>query len=128
VETRPACQQPPDSSWAPSALGLGLIEAADELETYLDDSLGRSYWAALQEHRELAVRYGITAPEPVPHFLESMIDIAELGLRHRDEGEEVFLGPVRDRLERRMEPAGEAKAWFEKSGSAALVSELSLGE
>ncbi len=126
VEIRPACQQPPDSAWVPSALGLGLIEAADELENYLEDSLGKLYWEALQEHRKLALRHGITAPEPVPHFLDTIVNIAEEGLCRRGEGEETFLEPARDRLERRTEPAVEAKALFERSGPAALVSELSL--
>ncbi|CAN5630451.1 hypothetical protein BH24ACT22_BH24ACT22_03650 [soil metagenome] len=128
VEIRPACQQPPDSAWVPSALGLGLIEAADELESYLEDSLGKSYWTALREHRKLAIRHGIVAPEPAPHFLDAMVDIAEVGLRHRGEGEETFLDPVREHLERRMGPAGEAEALFERSGSAALVTSLSLGK
>lgn len=127
VEIRPACQQTPDLAWVPAALGLGLIEAADALESYLEESLGKFYWGALQEHRELAVEHGIIAREPVPHFLDTIVNIAEEGLRHRGEGEEIFLESVRDRLERRTGPADEAKALFEKSGLA-LVSELSLGD
>lgn len=128
VEIRPACQQPPDSSWVPSALGLGLIEAAGELESYLEDALGKSYWVALQKHRERAVKQGLAAPEPVPRFLDTIVDIAEKGLRCRDEGEEAFLEPVRDRLEWRTGPADEAKALFERRGPAALVTGLPLGE
>ncbi len=128
VEIRPACQQPPDSAWVPAALGLGLIEAADALESYLEDSLGKFYWEALQEHREFAVKHGIIAPEPAPHFLDTIVNIAEEGLCHRGEGEEIFLESVRDRLKRRTGPADEARALFERSGPAALVSELSLGD
>ena len=128
VEIRPACQQPPDSAWVPSALGLGLIEAANALESYLEDSLGKFYWVALQEHRELAVKHGIIAPEPVPHFLDTIVDIATEGLCRRGEGEETFLEPVHDRLEQRTGPAVKAKALFERSGPTALVSGLSLGD
>jgi gamma-glutamylcysteine synthetase len=128
VEIRPACQQPPASTWAPSALSLGLIEAADELESYLDDSLGQSYWTALREHRRRAVKQGLTAPEPVPHFLDTIVGIAEEGLRHRGEEEEIFLAPVYEHLERRTGPADEARALFEKNGSTALATELSIGE
>lgn len=128
VEIRPACQQPPDSSWVPSALGLGLIEAADELESYLHDSLGKSYWTLLNEHRELAVRYGLAAPEPAPHFLDTVVGIAEEGLRRRGEGEETFLEPVREHLERRAGPADRARALFDRGGPAALVNGLSLGK
>lgn len=128
VEIRPACQQSPDSAWVPSALGLGLIEAADELESYLEDSLGKHYWTVLQEYRELAVKQGLAAPEPVPHFLDTIVDIAEKGLRSRDEGEEIFLEPVRERLEQRTGLADEARALFERGGFAALVTGLSLGE
>jgi hypothetical protein len=100
----------------------------DELESYLEDSLGKSYWTTLYEHRKRAVRQGFDAPEPVPLFLDTVVDIAEKGLRLRDEGEETFLEPVRNRLERRMGPADEAKISFERSSSAALVTRLSLGE
>ena len=128
VEIRPACQQPPDSTWIPSALGLGLVEAADELENYLEDTLGKLYWEALQEYRGRAVKQGLDAQEPVPHFLNTIVDISAEGLCHRGEGEETFLEPARDRLERRMGPADEAKALFERNGPTALVTELSLGE
>jgi gamma-glutamylcysteine synthetase len=128
VEIRPACQQPPDSAWVPSALGLGLIEAADELENYLKDSLGKHYWTALQEHRDVAVKQGLAAPDPVPHFLATVVDIAEKGLRRRGESEETFLEPVRYRLERRMGPADEAKSLFERGGPTVLVTELWSGK
>ncbi|MGF1473265.1 MAG: glutamate-cysteine ligase family protein [Rubrobacteraceae bacterium] len=128
IEIRPACQQPPDAAWVPSALGLGLMEAAGGLEDYLEDAFGKGYWTALQEHRELAVKHGISAPEPIPRFLDTVVDIAEEGLRRRDKGEEIFLDPVRKRLERHAGPADEARELFEGGGPAALVNGLSLGE
>ena len=127
VEIRPACQQPPGSAWIPSALELGLVETADELENYLQDSLGKFHWTALQEYRGRAVKQGLAAPEPVPHFLDTIVCIATEGLRRRGKGEEIFLEPVQDRLERRLGPADEAKALFGRSGPGALVTELSLG-
>lgn len=127
LEIRPACQQPPDSAWVPSALGLGLMEAADELESYLGESLGKNYWPTLQHYRKIAVTEGFAASEPVPYFLDTVVDIAEAGLRSRGSGEETFLDPVRDRLERRSGPADEARATFESGGAVALVQKLSLG-
>ncbi|MGI8909002.1 MAG: glutamate-cysteine ligase family protein [Rubrobacteraceae bacterium] len=126
LEVRPACQQPPGSTWVPSALGLGLIEAAEEVETFLETTLGTSYWADLLNYRRRAVRDGLASPEPVPHFLETLLDLAGNGLRRRGKGEEAFLEPARDLLERHSEPAARARSVFRQGGSAAVVREFSL--
>lgn len=128
VEIRPACQQPSDSAWVPSALGLGLMEAADELEVYLEETLGKDYWPTLQRYRKRAVEQALAASEPNPGFLDKIVDIAEAGLRRRGKGEETFLDPVRDRLGQRSGPANEAQTVFERGGAVALVQKLSLGE
>lgn len=126
VEIRPACQQPPDSAWVPSALGLGLMEAADELETYLKESLGKDYWPTLQLYRRRAVKEAFAAPEPVSNFLDTVVGIAASGLCRRGYGEEKLLTPVRERIEKRSGPADEARAAFESGGAVALVQKLSL--
>lgn len=126
LEIRPCCQQPADSTWVPSALALGLIEAADEVGSFFESELGENYWSTLLRYRESAVRYGLGAPVPVPHFLETLLDLTSEGLRRRGHGEETFLDPAFVMLDRGSEPASKALSLFKKGGAEALVEGVSL--
>ncbi len=126
LEIRPACQQPAGSTWVPSALALGLVEAADEVESYLESELGERHWDALLRYRELAVRHGLDAPEPAPRFLETLLDLIGGGLRRRGRKEEAFLAPVYDLLDQWSGPASRARKLFGEGGIATLAEEMSL--
>ena len=126
LEIRPACQQPADSTWVPSALTLGLIEAAGEVRSYLDAELGEGHWEALLRYRELAVRHGLDAPEPVPRFLENLLDLVGDGLRRRGQKEEAFLAPVYELVDQWSGPAARARELLGEAGIATLTEELSL--
>jgi gamma-glutamylcysteine synthetase len=126
LEIRPACQQPAGSTWVPSALALGLVEAADEVESYLESELGERHWDALLRYRELAVRHGLDAPEPAPRFLETLLDLIGGGLRRRGRKEEAFLAPVYDLLDQCSGPASRARKLLGEGGIAALAEEMSL--
>ena len=126
LEIRPACQQPPGSAWVPSALALGLVEAADEVASYFEGELGGGYWDALLRYRERAVRHGLDAREPAPGFLKTLLDLADRGLRRRSRDEEVFLAPAFERLERCSGPASRARAALESGGIEGLLKEVSL--
>jgi gamma-glutamylcysteine synthetase len=126
LEIRPACQLPAGSTWVPSALALGLVEAADEVESYLESELGERCWDALLRYRELAVRHGLDAPEPAPRFLETLLELVDGGLRRRGREEEAFLAPVYDLLDRGSGPASRARKLFGEGGIAALAEETSL--
>jgi gamma-glutamylcysteine synthetase len=126
LEIRPACQQPTDATWVPSALALGLVEAADDVESYFEAELGERTWDALLRYRKRAVRYGLDAPEPVPRFVETLLELASRGLRRRRQGEDVFLTPAYEQLDRRSGPASHARELFENGGIAALMKGVSL--
>jgi gamma-glutamylcysteine synthetase len=126
LEIRPACQQPVDSTWVPSALALGLTEAADEVGSYLETELGERHWDTLLHYRELAVRYGLDAPEPVPRFLETLLGLVGNGLRQRGRKEDAFLAPVYELLDRRSGPASRTRELFGEGGIASLTKEVSL--
>jgi len=87
VELRPACQQPWESHMVPAALGLGLVEAGDEVADYLAAVFGEESWAAMQRYMGRVIRDGLAAPQPVPGFLAQMIDLAAEGLDQRRRGE-----------------------------------------
>jgi hypothetical protein len=104
------------------AIGRG----ADEIEAYLRAGLGEQYWETLLRYRKLAVRHGLASPEPVPRFVETLLDLASRGLRQRRQGAEVFLAPVYAHLDGQSGPASHARTLFEEGGIAALMEEVSL--
>ncbi|HET7120432.1 MAG TPA: glutamate-cysteine ligase family protein [Solirubrobacterales bacterium] len=118
VEVRPACQQPFDSFWVPSALGLGLVANAAEADAWLAE---RGEWEQLLAYRERAIAAGLAAEEPWPGFVRGALELAEAGLRRRGAGEERFLADAWERLERRRSPADEALELVEKEGFDGLV-------
>jgi gamma-glutamylcysteine synthetase len=109
VENRVFDQQPHDALLAPAALTLGLACALDEAE----DALERYDWNALRMLRETACRHGMDPPsngmEPAA-LAARMLEIAALGLRRRDRGEDAFLAPLQDRMRTRCCPADAARA------------------
>lgn len=126
LEVRPACQQPPEDSWAATALVVGLTEAHRQAQALVEDRLGPDPWPALLRFRRAAVRHGVRAAEPVGGFLEELVGVAERGLRDRGQGEETLLEPVRERVERRWGPADAAQELASERGAGALVDALGL--
>ena len=126
LEVRPSCQQPAGSGWVPSALALGLVESAAEAQSFLEDALGTNYWSGLRWYRKEAVEQGLGASEPIPDFLETVLDIARQGLQRRGRDEELFLAPAFEMLERRVGHSARARKSVEEGGINALVEELSL--
>lgn len=125
LEIRPSCQQPQPDSWAPAALALGLSERQAEAGELIDELPGDG-WGALLGYRSRAVRDGLGADEPIPRFLESVVDLAEGGLKARGEGEEDLLAPLRERLAVRSGPADRARELARSRGAAALADALAL--
>lgn len=121
IEIRPACQQPWDSHMAACALGLGLLEAAIPIETYVREALGASYWNAMREYRIRAIARGLLASEPVPGFLQTVLQMAHAGIQQRGFGEERYMQPLWDRLYRRINPARRMRRVFRTSGLQGVV-------
>lgn len=120
IEIRPSCQQPHDASLVVAALALGWVEALGELRAYLGDALSDP-WTTMRRYRRAAIIHGLRATEPVNGFVEDVVRIAEGGLRRRGRGEEGFLRPLWERLERRTTPGDQARDVMRSRGVAALV-------
>jgi glutamate--cysteine ligase len=126
LEVRPACQQPWEASWAPSALAVGLGEALSDASVAVEEMLGSGAWPLLLRYRAEAVRMGVRAPEPAPGFLEALLDVAEGGLKARGYGEETLLEPLRERVAGRTGPADLARGLMGRGGITELVDAMAL--
>ncbi len=121
IEVRPACQQPPGESLAANALVLGWVESLPQVAAYFTESLGADPWQPMLRYRRGAVRDGLGAREPVPNLIRDLVKIAEAGLARRGRGEEKFLEPVWQRVERRESPGLRARQVMQRKGIEGLV-------
>jgi gamma-glutamylcysteine synthetase len=126
VEMRPACQQPWREHMAAAALGVGLIEASSRIDAYVRAALGDGYWEIMRGYHKLAIRNGLAAPEPAPHFLATIVDMAFDGLAGRGRGEETLLAPIYRRLALHENPAQRARRVFRTDGLAALLAQAAI--
>lgn len=121
LELRPACEQPPQEQMAAAALYLGIVEATPTLQSYVDDLFGAQAWTILRSYHGEAARHGLSAPEPAPNFLSTVINIVENVLKTRGYGEEILVQPLWQRLERRQNPAQQTRVLFAQRGMDALL-------
>lgn len=126
LELRPACQQPPHQGMAAAALYLGLVEAADQLESYLHTHLGNDRWDRLKRYHSEAASQGLAATEPIPGFLAAVLGFVEDALHRRNYGEERLLQPLWARLTAKENPAQRAKKIFARAGMDGLIESLTL--
>lgn len=120
VENRANDQQPPEDLLCVSALTLGLVSALGEaLEV-----LGVHDWQALRESRDVACQMGLAGKVDGFHLAdiaERMLEVAHLGLRRRNLGEEQFLAPLQRRVREQECPADHALRVVTGGGIEALV-------
>ena len=126
VEVRPACQQPWREHMAATALGVGLIEAGEQIGAYMRATLGQDYWNIMRTYHQSVIRLGLRAPQPAPNFLATVVDLAYDGLRRRGRGEETLLSPIHRRMVLGENPAQRARRVFVSDGLAALVARAAI--
>lgn len=126
VELRPACQQPWPEQMAAVALGLGLMEAAASVQAYVRDVLGSDYWQIMRTYYGQSIAGGLAVAQPAPNFLERMVALAVQGLVQRGQGEEIFLQPILQRLQRAEDPAQLARRVFQKAGMGGLLAHTAI--
>jgi gamma-glutamylcysteine synthetase len=122
IEIRPACQQPWEEHMAHQALSLGVLEAREEIETYVQESLGSGYWTVMQRYHRQVIAHGLAAPQPAPGFLAKIVSLAKSGLEAREYGEEQQLQPIHRRLEQGRNPAQSVRSVFQIDGLNGLLS------
>ncbi len=128
VELRAACQQPPEGRHSAAALHLGLIEAHEVLAEWVVGLFGESAWPTLREWHGRVLREGLEAVEPAPDFLKGVLGHCQAALEARGFGEAPLLGPLWRRLERRENPAQEARRLVGEQGLDSLLETRSFRE
>lgn len=103
IEFRSVCTQPFSATFAPAAFHLGLLVNLVNLENILNDS---PFFEALDYDypriRRLFSKKDISATDlkMILPLTESLLSCAEDGLKLRGFGEEVYLAPLREKLDR----------------------------
>ena len=126
LELRSACQQPWDGHMAAAALYLGLVEAAEPVERYLEALFGEALWPRMQAYHRQAIARGLAGPEPAPGFLERLLHLAQEALAHRGWGEEALLQPLFQALAMGKNPAQRIVTVFRSQGLAGLLDATAL--
>ena len=126
IEIRPACQQPWRDHMVVMALNVGLIEAATEIQHYIDSTLGEDAWQIMRTYQQQAIRHGLRAPQPASGFLEHILHLACEGLQSRKANEAPLLEPLFERLYRNENPAQRARRIFRSDGIAGLLRHVTI--
>ncbi len=126
IELRPACQQPWAEHMAAAALGLGLVEAATAIESYLEQQFGANVWSTLRAYHQQVIAQGLAAPQPAPDLLQQILTLAAKALEQRGRGEEAFIEPLFGRLARGANPAQEALQIFQQGGLTQLLAYVTV--
>lgn len=122
VEYRPACQQPQEDAWLPTALTIGIVERAERvLELMLSAEGG---WAQLRGARRRAIAGGMRSLAGREDEVRRFLDLVADGLAGRGLGEEVFLRPAYERLATLRGPADAARELHAAGGTVAIVQAL----
>lgn len=124
IEVRPACQQPQDEPLAANALILGWVESLPRLAAYFREAFANNPWDTMRAYRRAVVQDGLKAIEPAPNFLRDLVRISEEGLKQRRRGEEKFMAPLWERLERRESPGARSRKIFLREGIEGLLKQI----
>lgn len=116
IETRNIACQPWSGSMAAPAFLLGLIEGIEKAQKVV----ARHPWQYWVDLRQKAIQKSLLVDEVIP-LAKELLEISEQGLKKRALGEEQYLSPVFERLEKRESPSMRARLVAEKDGVEALI-------
>lgn len=125
LENRINDQQPPGDTLTIPALTLGIMENLNDALTLVN---GYS-WEIWREFRISAAHSGLDASMHgirIADLSKSLLEIAEAGLKRRCLREEIYLEPLKERLERKVCPADVAADVFKKSGMEGFIKQFKL--
>lgn len=118
IEVRPSCQN--KDAVASHALVLGLVENLKETLDFVRHAKTYQAWRELQA---AAIQNGLRA-NGMSTIAQSVIELAEIGLKRRGMGEESLLVPLKIRVREETSPAHIKINIFQEGGIDALVDHL----
>lgn len=120
-EFRSACQQPQWMEIALAALILGMVENTIGRQSLINlfpwEIWRRTRWSAAEFHFLAPIGEKIILKE----LLAELVDMAEIGLKIRGLGEEVFLEPIKQLMQRGHPPAIDQLQAFKQGGVEEVV-------
>ena len=109
VEFRSACCQPISDVMTVAAFHIGLLDKTDELMELIknDRSLYNNGYNAVELRRRLVCRVkpAFIDIDGLYALAEQILDLCRQGLIERGYGEEIYLSPLYERVEKRTNPA-----------------------
>jgi len=109
VEFRSACCQPISDVMTVSAFHLGLLNKTEELQNLIksDTSLYHKGYNAVELRRQLVKKEipAYTDENDLYSLAKGVLDICRQGLSERGFGEEIYISPLYERIEKRTNPA-----------------------
>jgi len=109
IEFRSACCQPISDVMTVSAFHLGLLSKTDELKKIIADdrSLYHNGYNAAELRRQLVCREkpAYIDQDGLYSLAKNVLDLCKTGLSERENGEEIYLTPLYERIEKRTNPA-----------------------
>lgn len=109
IEFRSACCQPISDVMTVAAFHIGLLDKTDELNELIrnDHSLYNNGYNAVELRRQLVCRSrpAYIDTDGLYALTKQIVDLCRQGLTERGFGEEIYLSPLYERIEKRTNPA-----------------------
>ena len=109
VEFRSACCQPVSDVMTVSAFHLGLLNKTKELKNLIehDKSLYNNGYNALELRKQLICRHKPAYADisGLYNLVKEILDLCRKGLEERNLGEEIYINPLYERIEKQTNPA-----------------------
>ena len=109
IEFRSCCCQPISDIMTVSAFHLGLFEKTKELEILIknDKSLYNNGYNAVELRKQLVKRHkpAYIDIDGLYDLTENILNLCQQGLRERGFGEEIYIEPLYERVQKRTNPA-----------------------
>lgn len=123
LENRSSASPVPGTEMASVALVIGVIENLSDVVKYVN---GRSYsfWANVAQMAESAPLTAIIDDVRIDELASKIVSLAEVGLRRRGLGEEIYLEPLLERLRSGITPAELMRDRFHAGGEGAVLEKL----
>jgi len=123
LENRSSASPVPGTEMASVALVTGIIENLNDVIKYVSGQ-PYSFWASVAQMAESAPLTARIGTVRVDELASKIVSLAEIGLRRRGLGEQIYLEPLLERVRSGIAPAELMRARFQTGGEGAILEKL----